>query len=194
MHKRSTVLAALMSAALIAGCDRKPAATAGSSASSGGSGTSTQKPNTTTMETPEQLKAGIEAKHPATYYTLAAKLFEAGQKDEAIFWFYLGQLRYRFHLTASKNLDPSGDPALFGALSETVGRPLNEYAFGDIPKLAATIDKVLEWDAAHDNGFTPKSANQAVLVNTRAGLAGLKTSIVRDQEKIKAQRKANGLP
>src|SRR5690349_19842431 len=80
-------------------------------------------------ETPAQMKAGIEGKHPATYYMLAGRLFKDGDKDEAVFWFYLGQLRYRFHLAVATNLDPSGDPALFGSLSEVVGRPLNEYAF-----------------------------------------------------------------
>jgi len=150
-------------------------------------------PTATSTETVDELKAGIENKHPSTYYTLAKKLFTEGTKDEAVFWFYLGQLRYRFYLKASKNLDPSGDPALFASLSEVVGRPLNEYAFGDIPKLAETIDKVLEWDETHDNGFTPKQGNEELLKSIRDGLAGLKDKILTDQERIKAQRKQNGL-
>jgi hypothetical protein len=144
-------------------------------------------------ETIDQLKQGIETKHPATYYTLAGKLFHDQKKDEAVFWYYLGQLRYRFHLTVSKNLDPSGDPALFGSLSEVLGRPVNQYAFGDIPRLAATIDKVLEWDAAHENGFTPKKGNEASLEQIRSRLLDMKTLILKDQDKIKAQRKATGL-
>src|SRR5262245_1763464 len=77
--------------------------------------------------TPEALKVGIEQNHPAAYYILASKLFAEGKKEEAVFWFYAGQLRYRFYLKAMPGLDPSGDPALFASLSETVGRPLNEY-------------------------------------------------------------------
>ena len=77
-----------------------------------------------TKKTPEQLKKGIENQHPATYYILAQKLFESGKKDEAVFWFYAGQLRYRFHLLANPNLEPSGDPALFASLSEVIGRPV----------------------------------------------------------------------
>ena len=135
----------------------------------------------------------IESNHPAAYYQLAAKLFADGKKDEAVFWYYVGQLRYRLHLQTAKNLDPSGDPALFTSLSETVGRPLNEYAFGDIPKLAATIDKVLEWDAAHDNGFTPKKGNENAVEQNRSGLASMKEMLLKDLDKIKAQRKENGL-
>jgi hypothetical protein len=149
--------------------------------------------SSTMEETADQLKAHIENKHPATYYKLAGKLFQDGQKDEAVFWFYLGQLRYRFHLATARNLDPSGDPALFASLSEVVGRPLNEYAFGDIPKLAEAIDKVLEWDATHENGFTPKKGNEATLQAIRDGLLNMKTTILKDQDKIKAMRKEHGL-
>ncbi len=60
----------------------------------------------------EQLKNGIENQHPAYFYYLAKKLFAAGQKDDAVFWFYAGQLRYRVYLAVNKDkLDPSGDPA-----------------------------------------------------------------------------------
>src|SRR5215212_9300237 len=52
-------------------------------------------------QSPQQLMAGIERKHPAVFYMLAKKLFEAGEKDEAVFWFYAGQLRYRAYLQAN---------------------------------------------------------------------------------------------
>jgi hypothetical protein len=90
-------------------------------------------------QTPDQIRRGIEGQHPAVYYVLAQKLFASGQKDEAVFWFYAGQLRYRFHLRATPGRDPSGDPALFASLSEVIGRPINEYAFGDLDALRATL-------------------------------------------------------
>jgi len=143
--------------------------------------------------TPEALKVGIEQNHPAAYYILASKLFAAGHKDEAVFWFYAGQLRYRFYLKSTPGLDPSGDPALFASLSESVGRPLNEYAFGDIPKLAKTIDEVLKWDQDHPNGFTSKTAHAQDLTEIRDGLVKLRDHILQNQEDIARQRKANGL-
>lgn len=143
--------------------------------------------------TPEALKLGIEQNNPAAYYLLASKLFAAGKKEEAVFWFYAGQLRYRFYLKATPGLPPSGDPALFASLSETVGRPLNEYAFGGIPRLVKTIDEVLQWDATHENGFTSKSAHPQDYTDIRDGLVKMRGQILKDQENLKRQRTANGL-
>lgn len=142
---------------------------------------------------PEALKVGIEGFHPAAYYILASKLFTRGQKDEAVFWFYLGQLRYRFHLEANPDLNPSADPALFASLSETVGRPINEYAFGDIPTLVKTIDAVLKWDEIHDNGFTAKTAHSQAWKKIREGLLKMRAYLLEKQEEIKQQRTAHGL-
>jgi hypothetical protein len=144
-------------------------------------------------QTTEELKFGIEQKHPAAYYILASKLFADGKKDEAVFWFYAGQLRYRFHLAANRNLNPSGDPALFSSFSEVIGRPLNEYAFGDIPQLVKTIDEVLKWDETHENHFTSKTAHQKEYKGIRDGLAEMRGYILENQEEIKRQRTANGL-
>ena len=144
-------------------------------------------------QTPQQLKASIEKQHPAAYYILASKLFESGEKDDAVFWFYAGQLRYRFHLTANPDLPPSGDAALFASLSEVVGRPINEYAFGDLAQLTATIDKVLAWDERSANGYTSKTTHAAALKGIRDGLGQMRTGIVENGDKIRAQRKQNGL-
>jgi hypothetical protein len=143
--------------------------------------------------TPAQLIETIEQQHPAAYYVLAAKLFEAGQKDEAVFWFYTGQIRYRCHLAANPDLDPSGDPALFGALSAQVGEPLNVYAFGDVPKLAATITRALDWDAAHTDGCTDRSAHAAVCEEVRDGLVELREHILSNEDEIRQSRKEAGL-
>jgi len=143
--------------------------------------------------TPDQLKASIEKQHPAAYYVLAGKLFESGQKDEAVFWFYAGQLRYRFHLKANPDLPPSGDAAVFASLSEGLGRPINEYAFGDLEQLVATIDKVLSWDEGTANGYTSKKAHAAAWKAIRDGLGGLRSHITQNGDQIRAQRKQNGL-
>lgn len=145
-------------------------------------------------KTPEQLQEGIEDQHPATYYVLAKKLFEAGKKDDAAFWFYAGQLRYRFHVSANPGLDPSGDPALLASLNEVVGRPINEWAFGDLKALDATIGRVLLWDEEKRNGFTSKTEHAADWKKIRAGLGEMRTYLKQNAEQIRAQRKANGLP
>jgi hypothetical protein len=139
----------------------------------------------------EQLAAGIEHKHPAAPLMLAQRLFAKGDKDQAVFWFYLGQLRYRAYLAAKPGLDPSGDPAVFASLMEVVGRPINEYAFGDIPALAATIDRVIAWDGSHPDDFAPPAQSRD---QVKDGLRKLRASILERRDQIRAERTANGLP
>jgi hypothetical protein len=133
------------------------------------------------------------AGHPFEEYRHAAELFRQGDREQAVFLFYRGQLRARIHLAARPELPRDGDPALFASLSEAVGRPINEWAFGDIPALAGILDRVLAWHAANDDPFTPKSRFGAAHAEVRRGLAGLRRQIVAEQESIRAQRRANGL-
>ena len=110
-----------------------------------------------------------------------------------MFVFYLGQLRFRTHLMARPDLKPDGDPALFASLSEVIGRPLNEYAFGDIPALARTIDAVLAYDLGNPDPFTPLAQFPAAHVSVREALVSMKASILAAAENIRTQRRANGL-
>jgi hypothetical protein len=105
----------------------------------------------------------------------------------------LGQLRYRVHLSARRDLKPDGDPALFASLSEVVGRPINEYAFGDIPALALTIETVLAYDSANPDRFTPPSKYPQAYTGVRDGLAAVRAQVLADQDKIRATRRSNGL-
>jgi hypothetical protein len=142
----------------------------------------------------EQLRNGIENQHPANFYILAEKLFAAGKKDEAVFWFYAGQLRYRVYLLVNQGkLDPSGDPALFASFSEVIGRPINEYAFGDIPQLVKTIDAVLAWDRSHANALTPRQKHRSEYDQVAAGLTQMRDEIERKADSIRKTRAANGL-
>ncbi|HEY8248351.1 MAG TPA: hypothetical protein VIG38_13845 [Hyphomicrobium sp.] len=60
----------------------------------------------------------LAGEHPAEYYKRASELFKEGKKDDAVFIFYLGQLRFRTHLLAKPGGDPTGDPTIFASLSE----------------------------------------------------------------------------
>ncbi|HEX8168132.1 MAG TPA: hypothetical protein VF601_20385 [Beijerinckiaceae bacterium] len=138
--------------------------------------------------------AAVERQHPAEHFRRAAALFRAGDRDRAVFWFYLGQLRYRVHLAARQGqLDPSGDPALFSSLMQAVGGPINRYAFGDVPALARTIDEVLAWDDAHPDGFTPKDRFAAERADIRKGLTAMRDEALATREEIRASRIRNGL-
>jgi hypothetical protein len=141
---------------------------------------------------PEEIKKGIENQHPAAYYILAQKLLASGQKDEAVFWLYAGQLRFRFHVAANPNLSPSGDPALLASFNEVIGRPINEYAYGNLKALHATIDRVLAWDKDTPNGFTSKEKNAQAWNTIREGLVKLRDYNDQNADTIRKQREANG--
>ncbi|WP_200943482.1 hypothetical protein, partial [Rhizobium sp. Leaf321] len=50
---------------------------------------------------------------PSQIILRAAPLMQAGRGDEATFWFYAGQLRWRSRLSGGPAQDPTGEPALF---------------------------------------------------------------------------------
>ena len=147
-------------------------------------------------QTPAQASEAkaLAGEHPAAWYKRAAALFQSGKKDDATFVFYLGQLRYRAHLSArSRELRPDGDPALFASLSETIGRPINEHAFGDLPALGRVVDGVLAFDRANPDRFTPPSQYPRAWSGVRNGLAQMKAQLLSQADKIRAQRRRNGL-
>jgi hypothetical protein len=140
------------------------------------------------------LALPLNGQHPAAYYKSAGGLMTSGQPDAAVFIFYLGQLRYRTHLAARPDLPKSGDPALFGSLSEVVGRPVNEYAFGDIPALLRTLDEVLAHDARHPDRFTPPGEFPEAARRVRSGMASFRNQMAAQADDIRKARAANGLP
>ncbi|SFF50576.1 hypothetical protein SAMN05216566_1194 [Aureimonas phyllosphaerae] len=126
---------------------------------------------------------------PSEIMLRAAPLMKAGKGDEATFWFYAGQLRWRSRLNANPDQDPTGEPALFSSLFETLGPSVNGWAFGDIPKLQRTIDAVLLWDARYPD----PSLDPAVHRRMRAGLTNLRDQIGREADTIRAERASRGL-
>jgi hypothetical protein len=142
----------------------------------------------------EQLKAGIEDKHPSVFYVLAAKLFESGKKDEATLWFYIGEIRYRILLRSrEKGADEARESEMFSALSDKVGIPVNRYAFGDIPVLIKIMGDALNWDDSHRNGYTSKQQFKDQYELVRNGLKQMREEIVQKTGTIKEQRIQNGL-
>ena len=130
---------------------------------------------------------------PASLYPLAAKLFGEDRRDDAVRWLYIAQIRSRFRLATASGLPPDGEPALYGALLESVGRPINEWAFGDIPAVTARMAEALDWDATHANGVTPKGPNRAALEQVPGGLARFRESVIAGGDELRKERAAHGL-
>src|SRR5437868_1291582 len=142
----------------------------------------------------DELIRIVPDQHPSFYYVLAQRLFAAGRRDEAVFWFYAGQLRYRIRLACHPELAPDTEPALFGSLQETVGRPINEHAGADSAAWAAAVERARAWDAETRNGFEPKAACAAAIAQNREGMGQLIAHIRANPDAIRQQRASNGLP
>lgn len=149
-----------------------------------------QNPETTPLDT---LIAQAPKLTPDALFVLAARMFAAGRRDEAVAWFYVAQIRMRFRLAVAPDLPPDGEPALYEALFETIGPQINGWAFGDIDRLAAHMQEALDWDSAHANLFTPKSGHAAELERVRSGLAAFRTSVLTQKEEMRRERAAKGL-
>jgi hypothetical protein len=80
---------------------------------------------------------------PPVFYFLSSILFSEKKKDDAMFWFYAGQLRGRIDANICADKSAAG---VIGALNDKFGTPINRYAFKDIPKLTNTVEKVLAWE------------------------------------------------
>ncbi|HHW35482.1 MAG TPA: hypothetical protein GXX24_15295 [Paracoccus solventivorans] len=127
--------------------------------------------------------------HPSALYVLASRLLAEGRGQEAANWMYAGQLRYRFMLPDAG----ADDRILFSALTEQVGRPVNEYIAGDPDEWIAAMRWALDWDAATDNPITSKTRHAAELAQVRGGLERLISKVDASRDEIRRERTANGL-
>ena len=144
-------------------------------------------------QVPKGGTSALNGQHPAQYFRAAADLFAAGRREEAAFVFYLGQLRFRTHLRARPGLPPDGDPALFAALSETVGRPINGWLGGDVALWVAVMDAALAADARDPDRFTPPSQFPEATRAVRDGLRALRDQTAANADAIRRERAARGL-
>ena len=141
----------------------------------------------------EELKSKIQTKHPVTYLELAGQLLNEGKMDEAVVWYYVGQIRYRAYLTANPELAPSGDPALYGSLKYILGTPINEYAGSNPDNWVKLIEQAIQWHHENPNFFTPKDTHSEIYSTIEAGFIEFRDSVKSSKEEIRKQRAANGL-
>ncbi|MFP1877867.1 hypothetical protein [Lonsdalea quercina] len=137
--------------------------------------------------------AQLAQAHPSELYQYAQQLYEAGERDKAVTWFYIGQLRFRYYLLANPNLPPDGEPALMASLNDTLGQTINEWAGGSPKNWAASIQQALAWDASHPNPVTPKAQHAVELQKVRTGLEQLGDYIRHNEAEIRAKRQEAGL-
>lgn len=141
---------------------------------------------------PDTIIADAEHVHPVTLYALTSKLMAAGRLEEMVQWYYIAQLRFRYYILSHPEDGPTAR-VLFSALSESIGRPVNEYAYGDVDAAVRQIRAALAWDAAHSNHMPPKHAFPDQLAQLRAGLEAQCEEMLASRAEIREARSRNGL-
>lgn len=104
-----------------------------------------------------KVESALPDSHPMAYYLYASRLLHEGAKADALFWYYVGELRYRFYLAANPEVPPDGAPALFASLRASVGTAVLEN--GKVPSTtsAKELQRALDWDESNGNGVTSKT-------------------------------------
>jgi hypothetical protein len=108
------------------------------------------------QKTAERIEAHPEDFTPPVFYALSRVFFDDGRKDEAMFWFYAGQLRARFD--ANRCADISARQAV-AVLNREYGPSINRYAFKDIAKLEELIPRVVDWDRKTPHSYDRRWIN-----------------------------------
>ncbi|NNG18129.1 hypothetical protein HJ590_00805 [Naumannella sp. ID2617S] len=93
---------------------------------------------------------------PPVFYLLSHALLAEGRPQEAMFWFYAGQLRARFD--ANRCADFTARQAV-SVLNDRFGEPINRYAFAHLEELAEVVPRVLAWDRATPHDYDHRWIN-----------------------------------
>lgn len=94
--------------------------------------------------------------NPPVIYALSRELFNQDKKDDAMYWFYVAQLRARYD--ANLCMDNSAKQAV-SVLNGEYGPDINKYAFQDIDKLEKTVTKVVDFVRANEENYDHRWIN-----------------------------------
>jgi hypothetical protein len=136
----------------------------------------------------QQLEDGIQNKAPATYFALATELFRNNRKDEAAFWYFVGDVRYRASILAkAQGSDASEEQYHFLFVSQSVGQAIFESAKHHPSVLVKAIDRALAWDREQPNGYTSKIQFGAEYARARQELLALQQRIKEGRTPVPAK-------
>jgi hypothetical protein len=159
----------------------------------------------TILQISNQLKQQRDQLRAEVMYVLAIQLYDLGQKDEAVYWFYTAQYRARVFEAILADPKP-GSKAFelkqaYDSFNQLAGTYLNGYAFGDLPALQKTLAKVMEegtslpkyGDLYPEFSFGPPEEYAEKNAAISLGLSELSKYIQNNADQIKEQRKQTGV-
>lgn len=139
----------------------------------------------------KEIEANLPDSHPAMAFAYAMKLFKANKKDQAVIWYYVGQLRYRFHILSNPPAD--AEIAQLAQVNSSFGPAVSDWAGRNVRYWTEQIGHSLDWDAKSPNATTSKEEHKAELEQARQELAEFREKLRASESDIHAQRQARGL-
>lgn len=156
----------------------------------------------------DRIQAEPDVITPMTLMVLAIRLYDVGERDDAVFWFYVAKHRYT---TLAHSADVNA-PALREAHSAVVafsnlaGPYINSYAFCDVKKQQTANQRAYEWVRDHpymaiyNEGLphlpgAPKDNIEKGLAAIRKGLAEEKALVAdpKAMAELQQRRKKNNV-
>lgn len=158
------------------------------------------------LETAEKIRSQIGSTPVETLYVLAIRLYDVGEKDEAVYWFYTAQFRRNLFARMILSEGGAGDPAFECGKAQTAfntlsGKWINGYAGGAADKWLETLFRVIDEGprggyigaAYPDLTFRPEPEQAAVAHGIARELAELRQYIMDNREEMARARKENGI-
>jgi hypothetical protein len=142
---------------------------------------------------------------PEQMFVLAIRLYDLGERDNSVYWFYEAQFRAKLFLKTIDSAQVSkGDPTYellmdYNSFTESAGRSINGYAGCDVDnwvKIAKVVKddnlKPPELDKLFpDAVFVDRSQWQQINDDVGAGLGVLIDQIMQNRDAIKKKRVAD---
>ena len=125
-----------------------------------------------------------EKEHPTSFYTAAGSFYGKGDKYGASFLFYLGQLRYRYYVSANPDVKEDGDKAILASLNSVLGDEINFFLGDHFDNYIIVLDSVIAWDKRHDYTFYPKKKDPQAHDDILDGLVKLRAYVIDNKEKL----------
>jgi len=145
---------------------------------------------------------------PEQMFVLAIRLYDLGEKDDSVYWFYEAQFRAKLfrksldadHIAGISELS-SGLLASYEAFTELAGEYINGYAGCDVDNWVKIAKMVKDDNPTPpelgklfpDAVFVERTQWQGINDEVAAGLGGLIDQLSNTKEAIRQQRAANNL-
>lgn len=158
------------------------------------------------LETAGKIYSELASMPVETLYVLAIRLYDAGVKDEAVYWFYTAQFRKNLFARMIESVGGVGDPAFEysqaqAAFNKLSGKWINGYAGGAADKWLETLARVIDegprsgyiGSAYPELMFKPEVEQDSVAQEIAGELAELRQYIMDNREEMVQARKENGI-